>query len=1107
MQCYSCGTETSPWVKFCSECGKPVGVPCPKCGFRNAREAAVCGDCGIGLNHAYIPDAERRQLTVLFSDIVDSTSLIRSIGNDDWRELCERYHAMCSIAIRRYGGYRAQCLGDGSLAYFGYPGAHEDDAGRAVRSAMEILAGAGTIAEGGNRLSVRIGIDTGMVVMADLGDAERRERLALGEPPNIAARLQQNAPPDAVVISPETRNLLGGQFVLEDCGWHTLKGMSRPCQIYRVLGKSGAASRFHAMASTYSLTPLVGRERELQIIRKAWTQAVEGKGHTILLSGEAGIGKSRLLDAAGRLAMSGQHEVFQAQCSPYEVNCPLYPIVEMIERRLGIEPKMGEVDKLDRVEQFTAGRGVRVEEATPLLAGLLSISTLDRYPAGDLPPAKRHSLIIDLVADLLVRSVDGSPVLLLVEDIHWADPSTLDLLKEVIARLGDTPVLLVCTTRPDFTPDWAGGCEEITVQALTADETRTLVSRVAGPKHLPLALIQEVAARTGGVPLFTEAVTRTVMSSSELHELDDRYEMQGHLPPGLIPASVRDSLKAPIDRLGKDARVAQMAAAIGREFSFELLEEVLRMPTEQLTAALRHMVEMELVSEDGTPPASTYTFRHALIQEVAYESLSSVKTRPRFHDWITQALIRRFPDIAETKPELLARHHEGAGQIAKATDGWMKAGRQARKRLALRECEGHFRKAIQLLETLPEEDPARLQLEMEAQLALGQAFTETFGFASLELETAFTRARDLCMKLGNNEGLVQAMIGLSGMLLLRGNLSQALETANSVREMAIAAGNPMLRIGAGNLTSFPAYFLGDFMACCKYAEEALAVYTLESERALVVAFHIPSSFACAHIRATTLWTLGYVDQAERQWQEAWDRIEELNIDTATTFALGYMLNAHYLRRDVSAILAAADQAYVRADELGALFWASQARIHRGWARAMSGDAEGGIGEMKAALENYRLTGSVLNISTFCLMLAEGQERAGALEEALSSISDGLKHVAETQERKREAELYRLRGEILLSRGEVSAGEMSLRQGIEVARKQRAKMFEVRAAIPLGRLLIEQGRSGEARDLLRPLEDWFKEGRDTAEPRELVAILASMEGSDPNAPEVPTHFSV
>ena len=1091
MQCSSCGTENSARVKFCAECGTPIGIPCPDCAFRNAREASVCGGCGRSLDSAQAPLAERRHLTVFFADIVGSTALAERLDPEDLHELYARYQAICAEVVQRYEGHLAQYLGDGILAYFGYPAAHEDDATRAVRTGLEILERAGSIEMRGNRPRVRIGIHTGLVVVGDTGGSGRREQLALGEAPNIAARLQSEALPDTIVISDATRQLLAGQFALEDLGSRTLKGLSRPMQIFRVVGKSGATSRFNAMKTAQGLTPFVGREREVELIRAAWAEAAEGHGCTLLLRGEAGIGKSRLLEAAEQIAITRLHEVFAAECSPYQMNSPLHPIVEMIERRMGSEKDMPPADKLDLVEQFAAGRGVRLEEAAPALAGLLSVPTLGRYPEIEIPSARRRQWAIEVLAELLLHSVGGSPVLLLLEDLHWADPSTLDLLREMVARQTNLPVLVVCTTRPGPPAAWFDrpNCREIQVESLSPDDTRALVARVAGGKPLPLALREELVARTGGIPLFVEAVTRTVMEAGILRELDDRYELTGPLPPGLIPATVQDSLMGRIDRLGADRNVAQLAATIGRESSFELLQAVLGKPTEALAHALRRLVELELVSESGVPPASTYTFRHALIQDAAYESLLR-KTRQEFHSRIAEVLINRFPDIAETKPELLARHFEGAGRTGEATAGWMKAGQHAQRRLALRECVAYLQKAISLLETLPEDDPGRLRSEMETQLALAQALTATLGWASHELETSCIRARDLCRMLGNSTGLLQAYIALSTMYFLRGTIGQSLEAAKSVLDMALQIGDPVLQISARHAISAPAFHLADFAQAREHTEQALALYTLERERAVVALFHIPSSFACGHILSVNLWFLGYPEQAERALRRARAGIEALNIPACTTIALGYSLHSHYLRRDHAAIAPRAQQAYELSTKEGSLFWAAQSRIFRGWAQAMSGDAEAGIADMKEALESYRLTGSGLLTPQWCLMMGEAQLRAGRPDEALVALAGGLRHAAEYQEHAHESELYRLRGEIHLMQGESVAGETSLRRAIEIAQTQQAKMLELQAAIALARLQRDQGRSAEARALLQPLNDWFREGYDMPELREARAILAS-----------------
>jgi class 3 adenylate cyclase/predicted ATPase len=1069
-----------------------MGIPCPQCAYRNPRDAEKCGGCGRSLLSTQTPTAERRHLTVFFADIAGSTTLAEKLDPEDLRELYGRYQADCAEVVQRYEGHVAQYLGDGVLAYFGYPAAHEDDAARAVRAGLEILARIAAAGAEENRPQVRIGIHTGLVVVGDVGASGRREQLALGEAPNIAARLQSEALPATMVISDATRELLGGQFALEDLGSKTLKGLSRPMQIFRVVGKSRTTSRFQAMTKAHGLTSFVGRDSELESIRAAWAEAAGGHGCTLLLRGEAGIGKSRLLEAAAQLAANRLHEVFEAQCSPYQLNSPLFPILEMIERRVGIEDGMSGAGKLDLLEQFAAGRSVPLEQAASALAGLFSVPTLERYPEIEMPPAKRLQWMTRVVADLLLHSVGGSPVLLLMEDLHWADPSTLDLLGEIVERQSDLPVLMVCTARPEFSAAWLNHprCREVSVAALPPEDTRALVARVVGPKPLPPALLEELVARTGGIPLFVEAVTRTVIDAGILRELDDRFELTGPLPPGLIPATVQDSLMGRIDRLGADRVVAQLAATIGRESSFELLQTVLGKSAESLIAALIRLVELEIVLENGAPPGSTYTFRHALIQDAAYGSLLRT-TRQEFHDKIAGALIHRFPDMAETKPEMLARHFEGAQRTAEAIAGWMKAGQQAQQRSALRECAAYLQKAISLLETLPADDPARLRSEMEAQLALSTALMSTIGWGSREAEAACIRARDLCERLGNHMGLLGALWGLWTVYFLRGTMGPALEAAQPVMQIAQATEDPGLHIVARQAVGYSHYFLGDLAEAREHAEKALALYSPERERELVAVFQLPFSFACGNFLMLSLWFMGYPEQAEQARINAWAAIEALGIPACTAYALGCILMIHYARRDRATVARLSEELYTLASDGGFLLWASQGRIYRGWAQAMNDDMEAGIAEMKAGLEGYRLTGSDLMTTQFCLMMAEAQLSAGRPGEALAALSRGLRYVETHQERAFEPELHRLRGEIMIAQGAGAAGEASLRRAIERAQAQQAKMLELRAAIALARLRWDQGQAAEAAALLQPLEGWFKEGRDLPELVEARAILASL----------------
>ena len=1074
-----------------------MGILCPHCAHRNSREEKQCVACGRSLVSAQAPTAERRHLTVFFADIAGSTTLAEKLDPEDLRDLYGRYQAICARVVQRYEGHVAQYLGDGVLAYFGYPSAHEDDAARAVRAGLDILAGVAGIGTGASRLQLRIGIHTGLVVVGDLGAGIRREQLALGEAPNIAARLQSEAQPESIVISEATRELLAGQFMLEDLGSRALKGVSRPMSIYRVIGKSRAPSRFHAMSSAHGLTSFVGRSREMDTIRAAWAQAAEGHGCTLLLRGQAGIGKSRLLEAAEEVASRrAGTAVFEAQCSPYQLNSPLFPILEMIELRIGLEEGLAPASKLDLLEEFAAGRGVPLDQAATALAGLFSVPTQGRYPEIEMPPAKRLQWMIGVVADLLLHSVDGAPVLLLVEDLHWADPSTLDLLGEIVQRQAELPVMVVCTTRPEFSAPWLthAHCTEIQVEALPPEDTRTLVARVVGPKPLPLPLLEELVARTAGIPLFVEAVTRTIIDAGILRELDDRFELTGPVPPGLIPATVQDSLMGRIDRLGADRVVAQLAATIGRESSFGLLQDVLGKPTDSLAAALIRLVELEIVLENGVPPGSTYTFRHALIQDAAYESLLRT-TRQEFHGKIAEALVNRFPDMAETKPELLARHYEGAGRTAEAISGWMKAGQKAQEHSALRECSAYLQKTISLLETLPEDDPDRLGPEMEAQLALSTALMSTIGWGSREAETACIRARDLCEKLGNTKGLLGALWGLWTVYLLHGTIRPSFEAATRVLELALASGDPALQIAARQGIGYSTYFLGLFPQAREHALAALALYNPQRDRDLVTSFQIPMSFACGNFLMMSSWFMGYPEQAEEARINAWATIEALDIPACTVYALACAMMIHYARRDRETIEQSSERLCQLATDGGYLLWAAQGRIYRGWVWAMKGSADAGIAEMNAGLESYRMTGSNLMTPQFSLMIAEAQLRAGRPGEALAALSRGLRYAGESHEHVHEPELHRLRGEILLAQGAGGAGEASLRRAIECAQEQKAKMLELRAALLLAKLRQKQGRDSEAAAILQPLDGWFQEGLDLPERREARTLLHSLAGAE------------
>ncbi len=1089
MQCPKCGSSNSAASRFCSECGTPLGVPCPDCAFPNRPDAKVCGGCGKRFGAPERAVAERRQLTVFFVDLVGSTAMSESWDPEELREHYAKYQRVCAEVIQRYDGYIAQYLGDGVLAYFGYPTAHEDDALRAVRSGLEIMEQLGEVSTGEARLRARIGVHTGLVVVGDVGGGQRQEQLALGEAPNVAARVQGEAEPDTILISEATRRLVAGHFQLEDLGARSLKGMSRPMQLWRVLGLSDAVTRFDAMTSAAGLAPFVGRQDEVKAIRDAWERASKGEGQTILLRGEAGIGKSRLLGAARSVAGAGDHDRFEAECSPYETASPLHPVVHMLERRLGFHATMPPAERLERIQEFVTERGGRPAEAVPLIASLLDVPLDARFTPSELPPAKLRQRMLAVLAELQLQAPGGAPTLVVIEDLHWADPSTLELVAALVSQQSKARLMVIGSTRPELPELWspAPNRRELRVQALARTDIRALVAGVAGAKPLPDEVQRQIIERTGGIPLFVEAVTRTVLESGVLTELEDRWELQGPLPPGLIPASVHDSLMARIDKLGADKIVAQVGSVIGREFRADLLEAVMDRRGAAIDSALRRLVELDLVSRTGIAPHWTYTFKHALLQDAAYESLLK-KTRQEFHGRIATALAARFPDLVESNPALLARHLEGAGRTTEAIGAWITAGSVAGERFAMQECVTNLRRAITLLETLPADDPERIAQEMAAQLAIAPPLMITRGWAAREVERACLRARELCEQTGNSQGLFGALWGLWTVRLVRGEHERATDVARQVHAMALASGVPMLDVASRHAIGFSLYYLADFPAARQHAEAAMQLFSLEQERAIVAAFQMPSSAVILAYWAMSLRFMGLADQAAARQADLLKLIDDLNLPPCTALGLGVAMYHWVDVRDVDTVAIQAETGHRVSTEEGFQFWASAMRIYRGWAQAHRGNPRAGVQEMREGIAEFLATDAGIFMPQWRMMLAEGLSLDGQPQMALAELQQGLAQITQWRETYYEAELLRTRGDIQRSMGDRSEAEASYRRAMAIAHAQRALLLELRAANRHASLLHEQGRTDEGIAILAPLVAAMTEGFGTREYRDARAYL-------------------
>jgi class 3 adenylate cyclase/predicted ATPase len=1044
------------------------------------------------------PEAERRQLTVLFCDLLDSTALAGQLDPEDLREIVQAYQTTCAAVIRRFDGYIAQYLGDGLLVYFGYPQAHEDDAQRAVRAGLGIIAAMETlnirlVQEQGIRLTVRLGLHTGLVVVGELGGGGRREQLALGETPNIAARLQELAKADTLVISAATHRLIQGYFECHDLGATLLRGIATPVSIYRVLRESGAQSRFE-VAISRGLTPLVGREEHLEQLRRCWERVQAGAGQVVLLRGEAGIGKSRLLLALTERVVQEGYTRMVLRCSPYHQHSALYPVTEHLRRWLQWHREDGPEGKLAKLESLLETYRIPLPDVSPLLAALLSIPCAERYPPLVLSPQRQKQKTVEALMRLLVEEAERQAVLLVCEDLHWADPSTLELLGLCMDQTSTARLLILLTLRPEFSVPWPmrSYMTQITLGRLSRTQVEGMIAKLTEGKVLPPEIIEQIIARTDGIPLFVEELTKMVLESGLLEEEQGHYvRMPGRRSfPEAIPATLHDSLMARLDRLVTAKGVAQLGATLGREFSYELIQAVSPTDEETLRRALGQLVEAELVYQRGVSLQARYVFKHALIQEVAYQSLLR-STRQQYHRKIAQVLESRFPETVEIQPELLAHHYTEAGLGREAIDYWQRAGQRALRRSANVEAISHLTKALELLKPLPD-TLGRAQHELTLQLTLGAPLTAVKGYAAPEVGAVYTRARELCQQLGKTQP-IPVLFGLWRFYLQRGELQKARTLGEECLSLAQREQDSADLLRARNMLAVTLFYLGEFVVARVHLEQGLALYPPKQRR--VQAFVQNPVVVCLSYAAWVLWYLGYPAQAMMRIREALTLAQESSHPYSLAMAWCFAAELHRLRREWPAAQRAAEATITLATEREFPFWLAQGMCIRGWLLAEQGQGEEGIIQMHQGLAIFQATGAELGRSHYLALPAKAYGQAGQAEEGLRLLTEALEGLDKSGEHSSEAEFHRLKGELLLvlSAARQAEAETCLRQAIDVARHQQAKSWELRATVSLSRLWQRQGRHHAAQQLLAETYNWFTEGFDTADLQEAQALLAELSG--------------
>jgi predicted ATPase/class 3 adenylate cyclase len=1036
-------------------------------------------------------EAERRQLTVMFVDLVGSTELAARLDPEDMSALIRAYQNAVAGEITRFEGHIAKYMGDGVLAYFGWPRAHEDEAERAVRAGLAIgdaLVHLETPA--GGTLAARIGIATGSVVVGELiGEGVAQEQTVVGETPNLAARLQALATPGSVVISQSTRRLVGGLFELADLGPLRLKGFAEPLVAWRVEGESRAEGRFEALHGG-RLTPLVGREHELGILLERWAWAKEGDGQVVLLSGEPGIGKSRVVRALRERLGDELYTPLSHYCSPHHTSSPMYPVIGLLERAAGLDRGAPSDVQLAKLEAVLTRSSERPDEVVPLMAALLGVPTGERYPALTLTPEAQKRRTLQALINQLAGLAAQQPVLALYEDVHWIDPSTLELLGLVVEHTRELPVLVLITYRPEFQPPWTGQAHVTTLSMsrLGRRQGAVLVTRVTGEKPLPAEIVEQIVARTDGVPLFVEELTKTVLESGLLADAGDRYELAGPLPPFAIPTTLHDSLMARLDRLAPVKEVAQIGAVIGREFPHQLLAAVADRPEPQLQAALDELVSSELVFRRGAPPEAAYSFKHALVQDAAYQSLLKSK-RQQVHARIAHVLEESFPATAATQPELLAHHFTEAGQIERAIGYWLKAGERAAARSANLEAIRHLTRGLGALGTLPE-SPERDRRELALQIAIGTPLIAVQGYSAPQTGAAYSRARALCERLGEAEPLVATLSGEFVYYFVRGDYPAMRRLADEARHVSERLPNPVVRLASHRLAGITAMYFGAFAEARSEFDAILCLYDASQHRSEPVHYvHDPKVSALTYL-APVLWILGFPEQARRSSLAAFRCAAELDQANLAAHVHNFAgAGLEELLGNVPSVRAHADAILELADQHNLGYWRLNGLILRGWAMVQDGAGEAGIALMRQNAADRAALGVGWYQARYLCMLAAAYAQVGRAEPGLHVIAEAKNLVARNDEHMWEGELDRIEGELLQVQGaSVSCVEACLARAVATTCHQGAKSLELRAATSLARLWRDQGRRAEAHDLLAPVYGWFTEGFDTADLKDAKTLL-------------------
>jgi class 3 adenylate cyclase/predicted ATPase len=1025
----------------------------------------------------------------MFSDLVGSTALSACMDPEDLREVISAYQKCVAETVQRFGGFVAKYMGDGVLVYFGYPRAHEDDAERAARAGLELIA-AVTALKTHAPLQTRVGIATGLVVVGDLiGSGASQEQAIVGETPNLAARLQGIAEPDCVVIAESTRRLVGGLFELEDLGGQKLKGIEGPVRAWGALRSASVESRFDALHAS-GLTDLVGRDEELELLLRRWAKTKSGEGQVVLLSGESGIGKSRLTAALMERLASEPHTRLRYFCSPQHTDSALHPIIGQMERAARFVHDDTAQAKLDKLDALLAQSFTPPQDAA-LFAEMLSLTSNGRYPTIEMAPEQRRQKTLEALTMQLEALSHQKPVLMIFEDAHWADPTSFEAFGRAVDHIRTLSVLLIVTYRPEFEPPWVGRphVTALILNRLSEREIAAIIDSITGNKLLSPSVRQDIIERTDGIPLFVEEMTKAVLEADTEDEVGQTAARIPR-PAQAVPASLHASLMARLDRLGDAKDVIQIGGAIGREFSHPLLEAVARKPKAELASALDRLIAAGLLFRQGVPPHATYLFKHALVQEAAYGTLLR-EPRRALHARIADVLEARFS--AAIEPELIAYHLTEAGRIEQAIDYWLKAGQRAMQHSAHIEAERHLRVGLRLLSRLPD-TTTRHHREITLQNTLGVCLMPTRGFGNPEVAAAFTRAAEISTRVGDVRGLFIALRGNGQYHMISGDLRTASDDARRILALADDAGNRDFLVEAHHLAWSTLWAAGDFRAAQQHAEEGISRYERERDHQLTYTYsgHDPGVCARAY-KALSLFQLGYPDQSLAWCGDMLALAEALAHPFTLGIALWIACALHQARREPDAIREVSERMIRYGSEKSLGLIALVGKVFRGDAMAQHGEFAKGIAQMREGINELRSIGTRYSLSSNLAGLADACARCGNVDEGLAAVEEAFAMMRTGGEQFCLPEIHRVKGELLLARSpnDRDAVEAAFGEALSVAGALQAKLLELRAAVSMARLWRDQGKVQQARELLVPVYGWFTEGFDTRDLKEAKALLGAL----------------